>query len=149
MLALTLVLGIRAPAARGFSGEEWRRHVEALADPALEGRLLGSKGALRAAGYIEDRFREYGLEAPPNAGWRMRFPVALDLELDSNPTKNSLRLAGPASSVTLTLLRDYHPLPFSASGTLDDRQLAFAGYAISAPSLAMTTLKDWISGARW
>jgi hypothetical protein len=135
LLALTLVLGSGAHAARGFSGEEWRRHVEALADPALEGRLLGSKGALRAAGYIEDRFREYGLEAPPRIGWRMRFPVALDLELDSNPAKNSLRLSGPASAVTLTLLRDYQPLPFSANGAFEDRQLAFAGYAISAPEL--------------
>lgn len=134
-LALTLALSSPLPAARGFSGEEWRKHVEALADPSLEGRLLGSKGASRAASYIEDRFREFGLAVPPGMATRMVFPVSLDLELDAHAAKNTLQLAGPASAVTLTLLRDYQPLPFSANGAVEDRPLVFAGYAISAPEI--------------
>ena len=49
--------------AKGFDGESAREYAEALADPALEGRALGSVGMEAAADYIADQFEALGLQA--------------------------------------------------------------------------------------
>ncbi len=132
--ALLLPLAIQVSlAAVEFSTDQWQRDVAYLADPALEGRALGSKGAAKAASYIEERFREIGLRPAPVLGARVRFPVSLDIEMDESEGHNLFRLAGPASSADLQLRKDYQPLPFSGNANLENRQLVFAGYAIADP----------------
>jgi hypothetical protein len=44
-----------------FSQQALGEHVEFLASPGLKGRGLGSPGLERAAQYVADRFKEYGL----------------------------------------------------------------------------------------
>jgi hypothetical protein len=44
-----------------FSQQAMREHVEFLAAPALKGRGLGSPGLDKAAQYVADRFKAYGL----------------------------------------------------------------------------------------
>ncbi len=54
----------REPLARlapVFDPAAFRRHIEFLADPSLEGRQTGSAGASRAASYIARAFAEAGL----------------------------------------------------------------------------------------
>ncbi|MGD2082141.1 MAG: M20/M25/M40 family metallo-hydrolase, partial [Chromatiales bacterium] len=61
----TLRLPERKPLAElppAFSARRMMEHVRRLADPALEGRGLGSPGLEGAAEYIARRFREAGLE---------------------------------------------------------------------------------------
>lgn len=133
----TAVLLLEATAAsRGavdFSVDRWQRHVAFLTDPALEGRALGSKGAAKAAAYIEECFRESGLRPAPGLGTRLVFPVSLDLELPEAENRNSFQVAGPASATSLQLRKDYQPLSFSGNANLENRQLAFAGYSIADP----------------
>ncbi len=135
-LAAALLLLEATAASRGavdFSVDGWQRHVAFLTDPGLEGRALGGKGAARAAAYIEECFREFGLRPAPGLGARLAFPVSLDLELPDAENRNSFQVAGPASATSLQLRKDYQPLSFSGNAKLLNRQLAFAGYAIADP----------------
>ena len=49
--------------ASAFDGGRALRHVQALADPALEGRALGTPGTDIAADYIAGQFKDLGLQA--------------------------------------------------------------------------------------
>src|SRR5258705_13250854 len=42
-------------------GKVWWAHVQKLADPSMNGRLTGSEDYLRAAAYVVDQFKTYGL----------------------------------------------------------------------------------------
>ena len=48
--------------------QELSKHIYRLASEEFEGRFTGSKGQIRAAQYIMDEFKEYGLEAPLISG---------------------------------------------------------------------------------
>lgn len=130
---LFLQAGQGVPASSAFSTDQWQRDVALLADPALEGRALGSKGAAKAATYIEERFRELGLEPAPVLGAKLAFSARLDVQMDDTERRNAFQIAGPASSNSFQLRNDYQPLPFSANASLENRQLVFAGYAIADP----------------
>ncbi len=49
--------------------------VEALASDGMEGRGAGTAGGLRAADFVERRFREVGLEGAFSGGFRQRVPL--------------------------------------------------------------------------
>lgn len=134
--ALFVLLGNSLYAASSrldFSVDQWNKHVAYLADPSLEGRALGSRGAVRAARYIEGQFRGFGLAPAPGLGSELTFHASLNLEMDEASDQNVFRIAGPASSNSLTLHKDYQPLSFSANAALENRQMVFAGYAIADP----------------
>jgi len=63
-LGIFVLLSILHPASASppIRADELRRHVEFLADPAQEGRGLGSAGIDTAAAYIARRFHEIGLQ---------------------------------------------------------------------------------------
>lgn len=61
----------RLPAA--FDGAAMATHVRWLADPAREGRGLGSAGLNAAAGYVADAFRNAGLQPVDAQGWFQDF----------------------------------------------------------------------------
>lgn len=49
--------------ASAFDGQRALAHVQALADPALEGRALGTSGMDAAADYVARQFEDLGLQA--------------------------------------------------------------------------------------
>ena len=60
-----------------FSQQTLREHVAFLASPELEGRGLGSPGLEKAAQYVADRFKAYGLKPGGDGGsYFQRFTVA-------------------------------------------------------------------------
>jgi len=63
----------RAPLAElppAYDSEALARTVGQLADPALEGRGLGSEGLTRATAIVEERLRQSGLEPAGDDGFR-------------------------------------------------------------------------------
>jgi hypothetical protein len=84
-----LSLPERAPLAElppAYDGESLIRTVAELADPALEGRGLGSDGLARATDIVERRLREARLEPAGETGYRQSWSwyggePARDLEL--------------------------------------------------------------------
>ncbi len=111
-----------APAPAPLSAVAIERHIELLADDALEGREAGTAGDERAIEYIVDALRAAGLDAVE----RQSFEFVAGARLGS---PNALSIGGrevaPAS---------FRPLAFSASarGTWP---AVFVGYGISAPEL--------------
>ena len=105
-----------APADRILPDVRW------LADPAREGRGIGTTGLESAGAYIEERFKLLGLEpAGDNGGYRQPFPVRTGLKVEP---ATALRLAGapvPADG--------FQPLGFSGTGKAVG-PLVLAGYGL-------------------
>ncbi|HTL45621.1 MAG TPA: M20/M25/M40 family metallo-hydrolase [Vicinamibacterales bacterium] len=127
-LILATALLVLQPAAT--DGQRWWQHVQFLADDALQGRNVGSPGFEKAAGYVEQQFKEIGLKPGGTDGYRQ----AVKLEA---------RTLVPEES-SLTLVRDGHEEPLvpredatmSARGELNgsiDAPMVFVGYGLSIP----------------
>jgi hypothetical protein len=110
-----------APADRVMRDVEW------LADPAREGRGVGTAGLEAAGAYIEDRFRALHLQPAGVDGFRQTFSVPTGI----GDAKTSLEIDGvdlPAGAL--------RPLGFSSSGTVH-AALAFVGYGIAAKDIGV------------
>ncbi len=106
------------------SADRVQQDVAWLADPAREGRGLGTAGLDAAGAFIEARFQQLGLLPAGEPGtYRDHFEVAKRVRV------------GQASSVTLAdkplEAGAFQPLAFSAQGQLD-AELVLAGYGIVA-----------------
>ena len=97
--------------AHAFDGAQAATHLQALTDPALEGRAIGTEGIDRAADYIAQKFKEYGLQ-PGGAKGTYFFEVKRDyFRLTETPT---LRVNGEP----LVYRQDFAEIPttfFNAS----------------------------------
>ena len=98
------------------------RHIRTLAADDMEGRGLGTKGADRAAMYIETELKSAGLKPAFGKSFRQAFPVKTGV---SRGEKNAIE--GLATD-------DWTPLGFSSSGRFD-APIAFVGYGIDADEL--------------
>jgi hypothetical protein len=97
-------------------------HVRYLASPELKGRATGSPELEKAAHYIADQFRSFGLKPS-----ELAFPVALGAHLGG---KNHLKFKEPSESRSLVSGKDFLPLSFSSSGELR-APVVFAGFGIT------------------
>jgi hypothetical protein len=129
VLAL-LALTLQDPASEG---KRWWRHVEFLADDALEGRSIGTAGFEKAAGYVEAQFKEIGLKPGGTAGFRQ--PVKLEARV-LVPDQSKLALVRNGQEEPLTLGED---ALLTSRGELDttdgtiDAPMVFVGYGLSIP----------------
>src|SRR4051812_38866168 len=64
------------PALDPLGPSEVRAMVAALADDSMQGRATATPGGDRAARFIADRMREYGLVPAGDSGWFQRVPLA-------------------------------------------------------------------------
>ena len=135
---MTAVCGAKLAAATimiaGLSGcaaalqERFQHHIEYLADDALEGRGLGSKGIDLAASYIADEFAEIGLEpVGDDGGYFQSFTMSLHRELSDD---SRLMFGGEESKRRLR--EDYIPFSFSCEDAFDGG-VVFCGYGAVAP----------------
>jgi len=118
---------VEAPAPRADDApDRILRNVTWLADPAREGRGLGTSGLEAAGAFLEERFREIGLRPAGDAGgYRQVFeaPVSMRVEpatavlVDGRPASGAIAVPG-----------------FSASGEVEGSAV-LAGYGISDVSL--------------
>ncbi len=109
--------------------DELRAHVRYLASDELEGRGSGTEGNEKAATFIADKFREYGLlPGGDNGTFRQTFDFVSALKLGNN---NSLSfIVEGKQPVSLQVDTDFRPLGLSANGTVKAR-LIFAGYGMT------------------
>src|SRR5216683_7185000 len=103
--------------------------VKALASPAMEGRGAGTKGIVRAADLIEQRYRLLGLQPAGAKSYFQPFTVITGAKLKEG---NRLEVEDGKSKQGLKLNLDFVPFSFSASGDVAG-PLVFAGYGASAP----------------
>jgi hypothetical protein len=86
--------------------EEVREIVGALAADSMEGRRTGTPGSARAARFLADRMRSYGLEPGGDSSFFQRVPY----EVVTGPEGEVLRLAGAegADSAGIERIHDYN-----------------------------------------
>jgi Peptidase family M28/PDZ domain/PA domain len=108
--------------AADINPDQYLAHIRYLASPELKGRATGSAELEKAARYIENQFRAFGLKPA-----ELAFPVQLGAHLG---TKNHLKYKESGESRTLQAGKDFLPLSFSSSGELH-AGVAFAGYGVT------------------
>src|SRR5688572_22619021 len=109
-----------------LSTERYLKHVSYLASPDMKGRASGSPELEKAAEYIAQQFRVWGLRP---AGANNTYFQNFELTTGAKPgTKNELRLNG----VNLKINEDFVPIIFSNTAEFEGA-VVFAGYGITAP----------------
>jgi Zn-dependent M28 family amino/carboxypeptidase len=127
LLLAILALALQPSAS---DGQRWWTHIEFLADDSLQGRNVGTPGFEKAAGYVEQQFKEIGLKPGGTSGYRQA------VKLES-------RVLVPEES-TVALVRDGQSEPLEpreaatlrARGELNgsiDAPMVFVGYGLSVP----------------
>src|ERR1700745_3104683 len=85
-------------------GKGWWAHVQKLADPSMNGRLTGSEDYLRAAAYVVDQFKAYGL-TPAGVDGGYYQPVHFDVQRGI-ASKSSMNLVVDGKATPLALGED-------------------------------------------
>jgi Peptidase family M28/PDZ domain/PA domain len=123
--------------------EIYRKHVEFIGDPALEGRAPGTHGNRVAANYIENAFRRLNLKPAfqvATAGTEAKTVESYRQAFEARPSErpgDSIKLKSQAASFTtkdgvahaLESGVDFNALGHSASGEASG-PLVFVGYAV-------------------
>jgi hypothetical protein len=121
----------QAPGNDSAAGLAWWHHVQVLADNSMQGRQTGSAEYLRAAAYVVDQFKSYGLE-PAGKNGTFYQPVKFDVQ----------RVIAEKSSMTLTVNGMTEPLVLGEDAILGTRSpqpktiaapLVFIGYGLHLP----------------
>ena len=120
-----------AAKADDAAGQGWWQHVQALANDSMKGRQTGSDEFLRAAAYVVDKFKSYGLE-PAGKDGTFYQPVKFDVQRVI-AEKSSLALVEDGKSLPLVLGEDailgtQRPQPKKIIAPL-----VFIGYGLHLP----------------
>ena len=130
MLSCALAQGQSASSDEA-QGKVWWAHVQKLADPSMKGRLTGSEDYLRAAAYVVDQFKAYGL-APAGVDGGFYQPVKFDVQR-VDASKSSMKLVVDGKVTPLVLGEDAILGARSAQLKAVDAPLVFIGYGLHLP----------------
>jgi hypothetical protein len=111
-------------------GQRWWAHVQYLADDRLEGRLTGSEGHRKAAGYVAGKFATAGLKPAGTDGYFQ--PVQFNV-LQVDELNCSVELVRGGSSETVKLGEDADISMRSDPAENIEAQVVFAGYGFAVP----------------
>ncbi len=112
------------------AAQNWWAHVQYLADDKLAGRHTGSPGFQLAAQYVENQFKDAGLNPAGTNGYLQ--PVAFDaFKLDSSHTTWELDADGQRTPVDLGT--DAVVNVYTGAGGDVDAEAVFVGYGFAAP----------------
>jgi len=147
MTLLRFLFVLAASAAVAFAqeattpaGQRVMEHVKYLASDECAGRGPATDGIERAAVYVVDHFKQFGLEPAGDQGtYRNLFSLTTGVKLvDPNSVWFSIRRARPGipmdkirpTKVPWKVGQDYHPFGFSGTGTVES-SVVFCGYGIA------------------
>jgi hypothetical protein len=128
-MALAACLSPALADVQPVNPQDYLEHIKILASPEMEGRGPGTKGIERAEQYIERQFKQFGLRpAGQQSSWLQPFSVTTGSRLKG---ENRLTVRNGKAPQSLALDKQYSPISFSASGTVN-APLVFVGYGITA-----------------
>lgn len=118
-----------ADLAPEIRADDLKKHVYYLASDALQGRMTGTRGEQLATDYAARMFREFGLQPAGDGdtffhGFDFTAGVALG-------PGNALALTGTEAETRVE--KDWTPLTFSSTGSIDPAPVVFAGYGMEIP----------------
>lgn len=124
---------VRVKSAAVFSPEiradDLRAQVEWLASAEREGRRTGSPGAKATASWLAKYLENSGMQ-PLEKTYLQEFEFPAGVELKAG--HNSFSLETAAGARQFELGKDFRPLPFSDSGSVEG-EVVFGGYGLSVP----------------
>jgi len=120
-----------APLSDEARGKAWWAHVQYLADPSMNGRLTGSDEYLKAAAYVVDQFKSFGLK-PAGVDGSFYQPVHFDVQRVI-ASKSSISLVVDGKATPLVLGEDAILGSRSAQMGKVDAPLVFIGYGLHLP----------------
>ncbi|MBM2840764.1 MAG: putative aminopeptidase [Bacteroidetes bacterium] len=144
-LSFTSLLWIGASAQTigpEITAAELKAHVKYLASDELEGRGSGTEGNRKAAAYIADQMKKYGLKPAGDNGTYFQnfdFVAAVKLGKANQCVIESKGL--PKTQIELKPDVDFRPLGFTTNASVSVA-LVFVGYGISAPESKYDEYKD-------
>lgn len=107
-------------------------HIQYLASEELEGRYPGTEGSHKAATYIKEKFREYGLSPVTLSSVEPGLKPPLTYEQPFSIMIRDLKEFQISFQNSSSRLRDGIPLVFSPEG-FHQLDLVFAGYGLVTP----------------
>ena len=110
-----------------FSPTDIMRHVDYLTRKELGGRLTGTEGERRATAYVAAYLENLGFQPAGENGTffhEFQFPAGSSLAGENTMSIGDQKLS---------LDKDWRPLSFSQSGSLDGKGVVFAGYGMQVP----------------
>lgn len=110
-----------------FTAADIGRHVDYLCRPELGGRLTGTPGEQKATAYVAAYLESLGLE-PAGADGTYFHPFEFTAGVELGP-ENRLTSGDHVFEVG----REWLPVSFSLTGTVEPTEVVFAGYGIVAP----------------
>jgi hypothetical protein len=113
------------------SGQAWWAHVRYLADDSMKGRMTGSEEYLKAAAYVVDQFKSYGLQ-PAGVNGTFYQPVRFDVQRVI-AKDSSIALVENGNQVPLQLGEDAILGSRSPQPRIVDAPLVFIGYGLHLP----------------
>ncbi|MGA2539757.1 MAG: peptidase M28, partial [Terracidiphilus sp.] len=123
--------GAHATVSDEDRGKQWWAHVQYLADPSMKGRLTGSDEFLKAAAYVVEKFKSYGLQ-PAGVDGTFYQPVKFDVQRVI-ASQSSLSLVAAGMEAPLVLGQDAVLGSRSAQPKNVDAPLVFIGYGLHLP----------------
>jgi Zn-dependent M28 family amino/carboxypeptidase len=119
-------------------GREWWNTIKVLADDKMEGRLTGSEGYRRAAEYVEEQFKQDGLQPGGTQGYfqPVKFDVQRVLAAESRVTVKSERGDEPLVLGEDLILGSRLPQPKTIAAGL-----VFVGYGLHISSVGYDDFK--------
>lgn len=110
--------------------------MEFLASDKMRGRNTPSPELEQSADYIVNKFKEYGLESV-NGSYYHKY--TLQRPYLGEPNSFSLDIQG--KNITLPIKDEFVPFEQSASASLQNKQVVFVGYGITAPEFGWDDYK--------
>lgn len=108
------------------------RHVDYLTRPELGGRLTGTEGEKRATAYVAAYLESLGFQpAGADGTFFHEFEFAAGSTIGDQTHLNIT--IGDENPASLELDKDWTPLSFSQTGTIESGQVVFAGYGLQVP----------------
>jgi hypothetical protein len=118
-------------------GNRWWKHIEFLADDALQGRETGSAGHKRAAEYVAAEFRNAGLAPAGTQGFIQ--PVAFTTRR-IDEAHSSLALIRDGAATPLTIGEDANFRMSVAPAPSVEAPLVFVGHGLDIPEQGIDDL---------
>lgn len=108
-----------------------RSHVEILASDDFQGRKPFTEGEIKTTNYLQDKFKQYGLEPGNGDSYFQDVPM---VELTAIPSE-TMTISGGKSDVILNVSEDFvaYTEKVVKNVSLNSSELVFAGYGVVAP----------------
>ncbi|MDB6072239.1 MAG: ywaD 2 [Verrucomicrobiales bacterium] len=115
----------------GIAEDDFKKHIAYLASDTLQGRLTGTAGEQLATDYAAGMFKSFGL-LPAGDGETFFHGFDFTAGVALGPG-NSLTVSGVEGFPPAAVEKDWIPLTFSSTGTVDPAPVVFAGYGMEIP----------------